>query len=204
VSGQPSSAGATRGIAKMVAVAIGAFAFTFSLVPLYRIACEKVFGVRLERGPVDAQAAVATGPAVSDRVVTVQFDAGVNSKLPWGFHPNVQSMQVRVGEQYETTYFAKNESARAIVGSATPSVAPARASGYFNKTECFCFTAQTLAAGESRDMPVRFIVDPALPADVKTVTLSYTFFKNDVLTDRLAAAATPSMPVAVDVPRAAP
>ncbi len=207
MSGQPSSARATRGIAKMVAVAIGAFAFTFSLVPLYRIACEKVFGVRLERGPVDAQvAAMASKPgtAVSDRVVTVQFDAGVNSKLPWGFRPNVQSMQVRVGEQYETTYFAKNESARPIVGSATPSVAPARASGYFNKTECFCFTAQTLAAGESRDMPVRFIVDPALPADVKTVTLSYTFFKNDVLTERLAAAARPSAQGAAGVPRAAP
>ena len=201
-----SSAAATRGIAKMLAVALGAFAFTFSLVPLYRIACEKVFGVRLERGPADVQAAVAgqSGPAVSDRVVTVQFDAGVNSKLPWGFHPNVQSMQVRVGEQYETTYFARNESNRAIVGSATPSVAPARASGYFNKTECFCFTAQTLAAGESRDMPVRFIVDPALPADVKTVTLSYTFFKNDVLTERLAAAARPSAQGAAGVPRAAP
>lgn len=207
MSGQPSNARATRGIAKMVAVAIGAFAFTFSLVPLYRIACEKVFGVRLERGPVDAQvAAMASEPgtAVSDRVVTVQFDAGVNSKLPWGFRPNVRSMQVRVGEQYETTYFAKNESARPIVGSATPSVAPARASGYFNKTECFCFTAQTLAAGESRDMPVRFIVDPALPADVKTVTLSYTFFKNDVLTERLAAAARPSAQGAAGVPRAAP
>lgn len=207
MSGQPSNTRATRGIAKMVAVAIGAFAFTFSLVPLYRIACEKVFGVRLERGPVDAQVAAASGKpgtAVSDRVVTVQFDAGVNSKLPWGFRPNVQSMQVRVGEQYETTYFAKNESARPIVGSATPSVAPARASGYFNKTECFCFTAQTLAAGESRDMPVRFIVDPALPADVKTVTLSYTFFKNDVLTERLAAAARPSAQGAAGVPRAAP
>ena len=68
-----------------------------------------------------------------------------------------------------------------------PSVAPARASGYFNKTECFCFTAQTLAAGESREMPVRFIVDPALPAGVKTITLSYTFFKNDALTSQLAA-----------------
>jgi len=70
------------------------------------------------------------------------------------------------------------------VGSATPSVAPARASGYFLKTECFCFTAQTLHAGEEREMPVRFIIDPALPRDVKTITLSYTFFKNDVLTER--------------------
>ena len=67
-----------------------------------------------------------------------------------------------------------------------PSVAPARASGYFSKTECFCFTAQTLQAGEARDMPVRFIVDPNLPADVKTITLSYTFFKNDALTAQAA------------------
>ena len=85
------------------------------------------------------------------------------------------------------------------MGSATPSVAPARASGYFSKTECFCFTAQTLQAGETRDLPVRFIVDPALPPDVNTITLSYTFFKNDVLTDRLAAAAPSST-----VPHSAP
>ena len=175
-----------RGIAKLVAVAIGAFAFTFALVPLYRIACEKVFGVRLERGPADAQAAVRPGQG---RVVTVLFDGGVNSKLPWGFHPNARQMKVRVGEQYETTYFARNQSDRAIVGSAVPSVAPARASGYFSKTECFCFTAQRLAAGESRDMPVRFIVDPALPADVHTLTLSYTFYKNDALTAELQARA---------------
>ncbi len=196
-----STRGNTRGIARMVAVAIGAFAFTFSLVPLYRIACEKVFGVRLERGPADAQAVAAAGKP--GRVVTVQFDGGVNSKLPWGFHPNVQTMQVRVGEQYQTTYFARNESDRAIVGSAVPSVAPARASGYFNKTECFCFTAQTLAAGEARDMPVRFIIDPALPDDVKTVTLSYTFYKNDVLTAKLSAAGAHSS-VGAAVPRAAP
>lgn len=179
-----------RGIVKMVAVAFGAFAFTFALVPLYRIACEKVFGIRLERGPADAQAAVR--PAKADRMVTVLFDGGVNSKLPWGFHPNAQSMRVRVGEQYETTYYARNNSARAIVGSAVPSVAPARASGYFSKTECFCFTAQTLAAGEARDMPVRFIVDPALPGDVNTLVLSYTFFKNDALTAKLNAVASPS------------
>src|SRR5690606_12979266 len=98
--------------------------------------------------------------------------------------PNATRMRVRVGEQYEANYFAHNNGGRAIVGSATPSVAPARASGYFQKTECFCFTAQTLQAGETRDMPVRFIVDPALPEGVSTITLSYTFFKNDVLTER--------------------
>ena len=96
-------------------------------------------------------------------------------------------MRVQLGRQYEALYFARNIADRAIVGSAVPSVAPARASGYFNKTECFCFTAQTLAPGESRDMPVRFIIDPALPAGVKTLTLSYTFYKNDAQTAALAA-----------------
>ena len=115
----------------------------------------------------------------------MQFDGGVNSKLPWQFAPEQKSMRVQVGRQYEALYFARNTSDRGIVGSAVPSVAPARASAYFNKTECFCFTAQTLAAGESRDMPVRFIVDPALPHGVKTVTLSYTFYKNDALTAAL-------------------
>jgi len=192
-----------RGIVKMVAVAVAAFAFTFALVPLYRIACEKVFGVRLERGPADVQA-VASATVKPGRMVTVQFDGGVNSKLPWGFHPNVQTMQVRVGEQYETSYYARNQSDRVIVGSAVPSVAPARASGYFNKTECFCFTAQTLAAGEARDMPVRFIVDPALPDDVKTVTLSYTFYKNDALTAKLNADGAVSQATSDDASRAAP
>jgi len=187
------------GIGGMVAVTLLAFGFSFSLVPLYRIACEKVFGIRLERGPVaegDAVAAVR-----DDRVVTVVFDANVNSKLPWEFQPHALTMQVRPGEPYETTYVARNRSDRDIVGSATPSVAPARASQYFSKTECFCFTAQTLAAGESRDMPVRFIVDPGLPDDVKTVTLSYTFFKNDVLTARLS---EPTAGAAAGAPRSAP
>ena len=174
-----------RGLLKMIAVALGAFAFTFTLIPLYRIACEKVFGIRLERTAVAADA-IKVAPKTG-RTITVQFDGGVNSKLPWAFQPNQLTMQVRPGEQYETTYFARNNSQRAIVGSAVPSVAPARASGYFSKTECFCFTAQTLAAGEARDMPVRFIVDPALPDDVHTITLSYTFFKNDALTAQLGA-----------------
>ena len=171
------------GVAKMAGVALAAFGFAFALVPLYRIACEKVFGVRLEQGP--AAAGKAADGDKDARWVTVQFDGGVNSKLPWQFAPEQRSMRVQVGRQYEALYFARNTADRAIVGSAVPSVAPARASAYFNKTECFCFTAQTLAAGESRDMPVRFIVDPALPHGVKTVTLSYTFYKNDALTAAL-------------------
>lgn len=179
----------TSGITRMVLVAIAAFAFSFSLIPLYRIACEKVLGIRLER---TAATGVANAKHADARVVTVQFDGGVNSKLPWQFAPNQLTMTVHPGEQYKATYKATNTSTRAIVGSAVPSVAPARASGYFAKTECFCFTAQTLQAGETRDMPVRFIVDPNLPSDVTTITLSYTFFKNDTLTAKLAGTAAGS------------
>jgi cytochrome c oxidase assembly protein subunit 11 len=176
--------GDATGLVKMIGVALAAFAFTFALVPLYRIACEKVFGVRLERAAVQPDPKGATG-AKGDRWVTVQFDGGVNSKLPWSFRPEQLSLRVRPGQQYEAKYFAQNTSDHAIVGNAVPSVAPARASGYFSKTECFCFTAQTLAPGESRDMPVRFIVDPKLPDNVHTITLSYTFYKNATLTAQL-------------------
>ena len=171
------------GVGKMIGVAVGAFALTFALVPLYRIACEKVFGIRLEKTAAEGVQEAKADP--NERWVTVQFDGGVNSKLPWGFRPNTLTMKVRPGEQYETTYFARNNGERAIVGNAVPSVAPAKASGYFSKTECFCFTAQTLQPGESRDMPVRFIVDPALPREITTLTLSYTFYKNEALTSRL-------------------
>lgn len=172
---------------RLIGVALAVFVLTFSLVPLYRIACEKVFGVRLERGASQPSSAQA-GAAAVKRTVRVEFDGGVNSKLPWAFHPEKLTMDVVPGELNEAMYFARNESDRPMVGSAVPSVAPARASGFFNKTECFCFTAQTLQAGEQRDMPVRFIVDPDLPADVKTITLSYTFYKNDALTEQLAPA----------------
>ena len=192
----PQPAARTFGVLKLFGVALAAFAFAFSLVPLYRIACEKVFGVRLEQGP----ATVAAGTAQADaRWVTVEFDGAVNSKLPWTFEPEQKSMRVQVGRQYEALYAARNTSDRPIVGNAVPSVAPAKASAYFNKTECFCFTEQLLAAGESRDMPVRFIVDPDLPAGVKTLTLSYTFFKNDARTAALSSARGPAANV-----RAAP
>ena len=175
----------TRGILKIVGIALAAFAFTFSMVPLYRVACEKVFGVRLEKSAINDTRAAALEDGRSERLITVEFDGGVNSRLPWAFHPEKASMQVRPGEQYETMFFARNDGKRSIVGNAVPSIAPARASGYFSKTECFCFTAQTLEAGEARDMPVRFIVAPNLPDDVSTITLSYTFYKNDALTAQL-------------------
>ena len=194
----PTPPRANAGLLKLVGVVVAVFVLTFSLVPLYRIACEKVFGIRIERGPGGYQAAKAAAPPTRTRTVRVEFDGSVNSKLPWSFHPEQLTMDVVPGELNEAKYFARNDSERAIVGSAVPSVAPARASGYFNKTECFCFTAQTLQAGETRDMPLRFIVDPNLPADVSTITLSYTFYKNDALTSELPAGAPNG------TPRAAP
>jgi cytochrome c oxidase assembly protein subunit 11 len=94
-------------------------------------------------------------------------------------------MTVVPGKLYSTSYTARSTAAFATVGNAAPSVAPNQFSGFFNKTECFCFTEQALAAGESRDMPVRFIVSPDLPKEITTLTLSYTFFINDAATAKL-------------------
>ena len=166
-------------------VSAGSFVFAFAMVPLYRIACEKVFGIKLEQGAA-GEARLAGIEEDVARTVTVEFDGTVNSKLPWAFAPQQLTMQVHPGRMYEANYLARNTSDHAIVGNAAPSVAPSVASTYFNKTECFCFTEQLLQAGEERAMPVRFVVDPALPDYVTTITLSYTFFGNDAATAKLA------------------
>jgi cytochrome c oxidase assembly protein subunit 11 len=170
---------------KIGLVAAGSFVFAFSMVPLYNAACEKVFGIKLERGPAGQQQLAGTRPD-DKREVRIQFDATVNSKLAWDFKPVKSSMVVHPGQQYEAMFVARNRAAEAIVGNAAPSIAPNQASGYFAKTECFCFTEQKLAAGEQRLMPVRFIVNPSLPDDVGTITLSYTFYRNEEATAQLA------------------
>ena len=180
-----SAANATT-LRKIALVAAGSFVFAFSMVPLYRVACEKVFGIKLEKGAAGVEQ-VAGLKADPNRVVRVQFDSTVNSKLPWQFRPVKSSMEVHPGRLYEANFIARNTSAGAIVGNAAPSIAPTEASGYFTKTECFCFTEQMLAAGEERLMPVRFIVNPSLPGDVGTITLSYTFYRNDAATAQLQA-----------------
>jgi len=175
------------GVGGYLALAVGAFVFTFSMVPLYYIACEKIFGIKLAEGPSGAEQ--VEGAVIDEsRLITITFDANVNSRLPWAFKPQQRQMQVVPGRMYEANYVARNESDHPIVGKAAPSVAPSSMSTFFNKTECFCFTEQTLMAGEERLMPVRFIVDPALPENVDTLTLSYTFFNDDAATARLAAA----------------
>ena len=169
---------------RIALVAAGAFVMAFALVPLYKIACEKVFGIRLQTTAAGEQQ-LAGMMAQSDRLLTVEFDSNVNSKLPWIFTPTELALEVKPGQLYETNYLAKNISDKPIVANASFSVAPVVANGYFAKTECFCFTEQLLAPGEERLMPVRFIVNPSLPDYVSTITLSYTFFRNDQATARL-------------------
>ncbi len=175
----------SRTLRRLLIAAGGSFLFAFALAPAYRIACEKVFGIKLEEGAVASDK--VGGYAVDEsRTVTVQFDTGVSSGLPWQFAPKVVSMQVHPGEPAEALFTATNTGLGALVGQAVPSIAPNTASIYFNKTECFCFTEQKLDAGETREMPVRFVVDPALPEGVNTLTLSYTFYLNDIATQKLA------------------
>ena len=181
---------------RIALVSAGSFIFAFSLVPLYNVACEKVLGIILERGATGA-AEVAASTVDKNRTVRIQFDGTVNSKLPWAFAPKQFEMDVHPGQQYEALYVARNLGREDLVGNAAPSIAPNNASGFFGKTECFCFTQQLLKAGEERLMPVRFIVNPALPADVSTITLSYTFYLNDTATAQLHA---PAAPVAAAIP----
>jgi cytochrome c oxidase assembly protein subunit 11 len=175
-----------RTLKRIALISVGSFVFAFSMVPLYNAACEKVFGIKLERGPAGAQQLAGMTPDAK-RTIRVQFDGTVNSRLPWTFTPMQQSLDVHPGQQYEAMFVAKNTSNEAIVGNAAPSIAPNQASGFFTKTECFCFTQQMLKPGEERLMPVRFIVNPSLPGDVATITLSYTFYLNDTATAQLKA-----------------
>ncbi|MBT8446960.1 MAG: cytochrome c oxidase assembly protein [Gammaproteobacteria bacterium] len=160
---------------RLVTVAVMMFGFGYALVPIYNVLCE-VTGLNGKTGRVsNAQAEAAT--IDRDRTVTVEFVTNVNSLLNWQFAPTVTHVQVHPGEITEVMFTATNRSSVEVTGHAVPSVAPGASARYFNKTECFCFTSQTLSAGETKDMPVRFIVDPALPDHIDVVTLSYTFFE---------------------------
>ena len=180
-----------RGVLKAALIVCAcAFLFGFAMVPIYRIACEHVFGIKLAEGAA-SEAKVSKYVEDDSRIVRVQFVASVNSKLPWAFQPEAPSIEVHPGKLMEAWFDATNNAKEAIVGNAVPSIAPNTASLYFNKTECFCFTEQLLKPGESRRMPVRFVVDPKLPKEVTELTLSYTFYENTVATQRVAATGSP-------------
>ncbi|UCC15541.1 MAG: cytochrome c oxidase assembly protein [Gammaproteobacteria bacterium] len=164
-------------VGKLVLLTLGMFAFGYALVPLYDVFCE-VTGIGDRTGSPTAATYLPTA-ADTDRVVEIEFIASVNQGAPWEFRPAVSRMQVHPGKMYQTTFFARNTAGEDLVGQAVPSVAPGLANRYFQKTECFCFTEQRFEAGEGRDMPVVFFIDPELPDHLETVTLSYTFFAQD-------------------------
>jgi cytochrome c oxidase assembly protein subunit 11 len=165
------AAGNSRTLTKLIVVTLGMFGFGFALVPFYYKICE-VTGINS-----GAEQSLAKNTQVdSSRWVTLEFDANTNAELPWRFRPMQRSLKVHPGQLVQVEYEVSNTSDQAIVGQAVPSYGPARAAAFFKKIECFCFTPQTLAAGETRRMPVLFVLDPAMERDVHTVTLSYTFF----------------------------
>jgi cytochrome c oxidase assembly protein subunit 11 len=151
----------------------GSFAFGWALVPLYDVFCRAV-GI----GNAEAKA----GPTVAreqvdlNREITVEFVASPASVGSFEFRPRVASMRIHPGKLYGTEFFARNLTSGVSVAQAVPSISPNGTARYFHKTECFCFTPQKFSVGEGRDMPVRFIVDPELPANVDKITLAYTFY----------------------------
>ena len=154
-------------------VTLGMFAFGFALVPIYDVFCE-ITGLNGKTGRVEA--AALDNQVDHGRDITVQFVTSVNGALQWEFAAQTAQMTVHPGGVYEAFFTARNVANTASVGQAVPSVSPNTAAAHFNKTECFCFTRQAFAAGESKLMPVRFVVDRDLPEQVRTITLSYTFF----------------------------
>jgi len=166
-----------RIVTRLVVVVLAMFGFGFALVPLYDVFCE-ITGINGKTGRIAAEEAL-TRQVDENRLVTVEFLASVNSDLPWEFRPLVRKVRVHPGEITEVKYFASNKTGDPVAGQAIPSVAPGQAAKYFNKTECFCFTRQTLGPKEGKEMPLRFVVDPELPEEVRTVSLSYTFYPAD-------------------------
>ena len=166
-------------IRKLIVIAAAMFAFGYALVPIYRAICNAL-GINVLSKAERANPGQASGkPASSQidltRTITVEFDA--NAHGPWEFKPAMSSMKVHPGEMATVMYTFKNVQGRAMSAQAIPSYAPKQATAHFNKLECFCFNEYLLQPGEQKAWPVVFVIDPKLPRDVTTITLSYTFFE---------------------------
>lgn len=165
-------------VGKLVVVTGVMFGFGYAMVPMYKHICEalgiNVLSLSEQQVSRAGQGKVNTQVDRS-RTITVEFDA--NARGPWGFKPEVRSVKVHPGEIATVVYEFTNEQDRTMAAQAIPSYAPKQATSHFNKMECFCFTEHTLKPGESKRWPVVFVIDPKLPKDVSTITLSYTFFE---------------------------
>jgi cytochrome c oxidase assembly protein subunit 11 len=178
-------------VRKLTVVTVCMFAFGYALVPIYKAICEMT-GINVlalgDRNIPGATPAPSTNTQVDlTRSITIEFDA--NARGPWEFKPAQRSVEVHPGELTTVMYEFQNTQNRRMSAQAIPSYAPQQASAYFNKLECFCFNQYTLEPGEKKSWPVAFVIDPKLSKDVKTITLSYTFFE--------VGGKTPAAPVAV-------
>lgn len=159
---------------KLLLVVAGMFGFGFALVPMYNALCQLTNLNGKDKGMLAASNVQEHED--DSREVTVQFLTTVNGGRIWSFAANTPQIKVHPGKLYTVMFTAKNQQDDAVVGQAVPSVVPWNAARHLHKTECFCFNQQLFAANEEKQMPVRFMLDPELPRDVTTVTLSYTFF----------------------------
>ena len=169
-----------RLVGKLVVVTALMFGFGYALVPMYRAICNalgiKVLSVSEQLTQNGGRGAAAlNGQVDTSRTITIEFDA--NARGPWDFKPAQRSVDVHPGELTTVMYEFRNVQNRTMAAQAIPSYAPQVAMAHFNKLECFCFSEYTLAPGESKQWPVVFVIDPKLPKDVRTITLSYTFFE---------------------------
>ncbi|MEO8079751.1 MAG: cytochrome c oxidase assembly protein [Caldimonas sp.] len=167
-----------RMVGKLGVVVAMMFAFGYALVPIYRTICDALGVNVLSRAELQGSAGDAVDPkGVIDlsRTITVEFDA--NARGPWDFKPAQASIDVHPGQVVSVMYEFRNRQNRPMAAQAIPSYAPQVAMAHFKKLECFCFTEQLLKPGESRQWPVVFVIDSKLPKDVRTITLSYTFFE---------------------------
>ena len=166
-------------LGKLGVIVLGMFCFGYALVPIYKAICEMTGINVLALGDRLIPGATAKLPANTQvdltRTITVEFDA--NSRGPWHFKPAQNSVKVHPGELTTVMYEFQNIQNRTMSAQAIPSYAPMQAGAHFNKLQCFCFQQYTLAAGEKKQWPVAFVIDPKLSKDVQTITLSYTFFE---------------------------
>ncbi|MFZ4537352.1 cytochrome c oxidase assembly protein [Propionivibrio sp.] len=170
-------------IAKLLVMVALAFAFGFALVPLYDVLCDATgFNGKTRGGFGKGGLSAATqvdAPASRidpSRIITIEFTGTVMPGLPWEMRPLTPSLDLHPGELHQAKFLVHNNSNQTIVGQAVPSVSPGQAAQHFEKLDCFCFKQQTLAPGETREMPLTFIVNPRMDRDIQTVTLSYAFF----------------------------
>jgi len=168
-----------RMLGKLAVIIVGMFSFGYAMIPLYKHICE-VTGINIlafgeTQVPGASSKAAANTQVDTSRTITVEFDA--NARGPWEFKPAVRTLQVHPGELATVMYEFQNVQDRTMSAQAIPSYAPRQAASHFNKLQCFCFSQYTLAPGEKKEWPVAFVIDPKLPKDVTTITLSYTFFE---------------------------